>query len=400
MRFIVLSLLFASLSFSQSFEDILARLRSVPAELRQRIIEPYLNTKKTAPIIDTDSTVTFVLYGAAKDVAVNGNLQQWMQEVPLDSLHCGPYTLFFKTFAAPSDARFDYQLVIDGKYRTDPQNPNITPSGFGPHSEVRMPKFVPSPYRAWRSDIPHGTIDSLAPTLTVMPPLSHYMIAPRPLKVYRPAGYDTLTGLPVLYVHDGFESATYMEIPSMLDNMIHERLLPPMLAVFIPPVNRDAEYMGTMMPKYADYLAEELVPLIDHLYRTDRYRASRAMTGISAGGTITIESVLRHPETFANAGIQSGSITRSTYDRTRERCVAGTFPLNTHIYMDCGKYDIPVTGDEFGGKSFLVLHQEYDALLTQYRVPHYFKVANDGHEWASWRERYPDMLMYFFGGRR
>ena len=46
------------------------------------------------------------------------------------------------------------------------------------------------------------------------------------------------------------------------------------------------------------------------------------------------------------------------------------------------------------------LHQEYDALHTQYRIPHYFKVVNDGHEWASWRERFPDMLMYFFGGRR
>ena len=400
MKYFFLTITLLSVSFSQSFQSVIEKLRSVPAEKRQSIIEPYLNTKKVAPIIDNDTTVTFVLYGMAKSVAVNGNLQQWMQEVPLDSLHCGPYTLFYKTFTAPADARLDYQLVIDGKYRTDPQNPHITPSGFGPHSELRMPKFIPSPFRARRDSVPRGTMDSLAPTLTVMPPLSHYMIAPRPLLVYRPAGYDMLTGLPVIYIHDGLEAAAYMEIPAMLDNMIHERLLPPMLAVFIPPVHRETEYMGSMMPKYADYLALEVVPLIDHLYRTDRYRASRAMAGISAGGTITVESVLRHPEVFANAGIQSGSITTATYERTRARCITGTFPQNTRIYMDCGKYDIPFTNAEFGNKSFLTLHQEYDALLTQYRIPHYFKVVNDGHEWASWRERFPDMLMYFFGGRR
>ncbi len=400
MRHVLRIFIFASFLSAQTFESVIQKLEQSPVEQRRKIIEQYLNTKKTSPIIEQDSILHFVLYGAAESVAVIGNIQQWQNAVPLQKISCGEFSFFHSTFIVPSDARLDYQLIINGKFRTDPQNPRITPSGFGLHSEVQMPKFIRTPYIYYRSDIWHGVIDSIAPLVNIPAPLNHYFIARRPIKVYRPAGYDTLAALPSVYVHDGFEAIDYALVPTILDNLIAEGKIPPVIAVFIPPVNRENEYVGNAMDRFAAYLAKELVPLIDAMYRTSRTPSYRAMTGISDGGSITLTTALTYPELFGNAGIQSGSITTVLSERTRVAAAAGKFPAGLRIYMDCGRYDIPMTGSDFDHLDFLTIHRRYDSLLTSFRIPHYYKEVNDGHEWASWRERFPDMMLYFFGGRQ
>ncbi|MFZ4621947.1 MAG: alpha/beta hydrolase-fold protein, partial [Bacteroidota bacterium] len=247
MKYSLILLTFISLLSAQTFESVIQKLEQSPLEQRKKIIEQYLNTKRTAPIVEQDSIIHFVLYGVADSVSVIGNLQQWLTAVPLKKIECGQFSFFYSTFTAPPDARLDYQLIINGKFRTDPQNPRITPSGFGPHSEVQMPKFNPTPYIYYRSDIQHGVIDSLAPLLVIPPPLNHYLIPRRSIKVYRPAGYDTLSNLPTVYVHDGFEYIDFAFAPTILDNLIAEGRIPPVIAVFIPPVDRGQEYMGNAL---------------------------------------------------------------------------------------------------------------------------------------------------------
>lgn len=387
------SLLF-TLSFlsAQTFELVIDRLEQTPVEQRKKIIEQYLNSKRTSPIIEQDSILHFVLYGEADSVSVNGNLQRWNEPAPLKKIPCGPFSFFYSTFFVPSDARLDYQLIVNGKYMTDPQNPRITPSGFGPHSEVRMPKFVPTPYIYHRQDIQHGSVDSLAPVMDIPSPLNRYIPGRRSIKIYRPAGYDTLSSLPVLYVHDGFEAIDFAYVPAILDNLIADGMIEPVIAVFIPPVDREGEYVGSRKDQFVSYLTDEIVPLIDHLYRTAPIPEKRAMTGISAGGQISLYTVLKRPDIFLNVGGQSSSLPSSLGLLAEQQMRLNRLPSHLKLYVDCGRFDI------LGyGRDFLTEHRFFSEHLSSLRIPHYYKEVNDGHEWASWRERMPEMFMYFFG---
>ncbi|NUN68546.1 MAG: hypothetical protein HUU02_02430 [Bacteroidetes bacterium] len=397
--FLLLLMLTAPLLSAEPFLTVVRSLEQLPPEQRQPVIEKYLNTIRIAPIIENDSILHFVLYGAADSVSVIGDLQRWNLADPMTKLPCGLYSLFYRTYIVPPDARLDYLFIINGAERTDPQNPNITPSGFGPHSEVRMPRFVPTPYLHVRPEVPRGTIDSLAPLYTLISPLRRYVIPTRPIKVYRPAGYDTMQALPAVYVHDGLEALDYMRMNTMLDNMIADGKLQPLIAVFIPPVDREREYLTTSLDRFILYTVREVVGMIDAVYRTDRAPHRRAVIGISAGAHAALYMALTRPDVFLNTGAQSSAVTPQLRLATEQAAARAILPPQFKLYLDCGKYDLQGTAPFGGSYDFLQSHREYSDLLSSLRIPHYYKEATDGHQWASWRERVPGMLTYFFGGR-
>lgn len=396
---LLLSVFCTAMLPAESFLSIVRTLEQMPVEQRQPVIEKYLNSVRVAPIIEQDSLLHFVLYGDADSVAVISDLQRWNSSDPLTKLPCGTYSLFYRTFTVPSHARLDYKFIINGIEKLDPQNPNITPSGFGPHSEVRMPKFVPSPYLTFRSEVPRGSIDSLAPLYTLVSPLRRYVIAARPIKVYRPAGYDTLNALPVLYLHDGLEALDFMRINVVMDNLIADGRIPPVLAVCIPPVDREREYISTSLDRFTLFTVNEVVRMIDAVYRTDRTPQHRAVIGISAGAHAALYTALSRPDVFGNTGGQSLTVTPQLRAATRRASEQNTLPPQFKLYLDCGLYDLhirPPFGEEI---DFVGMNRGYSDLLSSLRIPHYYKEVTDGHQWASWRERLPEMLVYFFGGR-
>jgi len=333
-----------------------------------------------------------VYYGKAASVGVIGNLQHWNAPDELPSVNCGDSSFFYRTFVAPPNARLDYKLIVDGIDRLDPRNPLTTPSGFGLHSEVRMPKFKPSPYLVHRDSIPHGILINAGLNDHILPPLRKYSIAGRKINIYLPPGYDSLSHLPSLYVHDGLDALNYALLPTIIDNLIAEKKIPPIIAVFIPPANRGDEYVDNQRDKFVALLCDNLVTAIDKQYKTERSPLKRAMIGISAGGHIALYTVIDRPDVFQNVGGQSSMITPQLRALTKKRAGENTFSLSMKIYLDCGRYDIKQYNFDL-----LQLNRQYSNLLSSMRIPHYYREVNDGHEWAGWRERLPEILIFFFG---
>lgn len=349
------------------------------------------------PVVEKDSLLHFVYYGRAGSVLLNGNLQRWNDPDTLRRIDCGDASFFYRTYVVPSDARLDYQLIVDGTVSLDPLNPNVTPSGYGPHSEIRMPKFVPTPFRRKDESVPAGTITEINFYRYLRPPLSRYTIAGRDVKVYLPHGYESMSDLPVVYVHDGIQAIEFADVPVILDNLIAQKKIVPVVAVFIPPVARQHEYLTGGREMYVDALCNELVPMIDKNFRTAREPEKRAMMGISNGGHFTLYTVLSRPDIFRNAGGQSPTISAELLELTQRQSDRNALPPGLKIYLDCGTYDIRRYNPVWGDIDFLKSCREYSELLASLRVPHFFKEVNDGHEWANWRERMPDMLIFFFG---
>ncbi len=370
------------------FKDFIQQLKQLPITERTSAVEQYLVEKKTTPIIENETFLHFVWFGKASTVLLSGDLQNWSAHDTLEKIPCGENTFFYSSYTVPPDSRLDYQFIVDGTWGTDPKNPRITPSGYGPHSEAAMPRFKSNPNLIYNANVPHGKIDSM------FFKSSNDSIHPREIKLYVPHEYENLSDLPTLYVHDGFEALEYESFNIVLDNLIAAKKISPVIVIFIPPVERGEEYVGSKLRDFTIALCNELVPLIDQTYRTSKNPAQRAMMGISNGGHASFAIVLKRPDVFLNAAGQSSTIAMQLFeifDCTREH-------LSSHppfkIYLDVGHYDIRSPQE---GASFLQSNKNFSRELTKNGIAHLYHEFNDGHEWANWRERTEEILIYFFG---
>ena len=114
--------------------------------------------------------------------------------------------------------------------------------------------------------------------------------AERELSVYLPEEYETSTGhYPVMYLIHMFTGTnrtflgagasgrmTGIHVNEIVDKLIEDGQIQPMI-VILPNMNR----VDRVSPPYNDYLAQEIVPFVDSMYRTVPNREGRAITGHS-----------------------------------------------------------------------------------------------------------------------
>jgi enterochelin esterase-like enzyme len=216
-------------------------------------------------------------------------------------------------------------------------------------------------------------------------------IKPRSVTVYLPPGYGSLSNLPVVYVHDGESAFRYAAFANIIDNLIADNQLPPIIGVFVPPVDRDREYIGLTTPEYIAAFCDELVPLIDSIYRTSPTPEHRGVMGISSGGHIALVMAVVRPDRFRRVAGQSSTISPILRSALAVRRQSSPLPPTMKVWIDCGLYDIK--NDEY---DFPAQNREFSEELARDGVAVYYREVHDGHDWASWRERTPEILRFFF----
>jgi enterochelin esterase-like enzyme len=376
--------------FGTPFESRITELKSLPEKERGPYIGQLIRDYPNSPVIEHDTIVSLFWYGKADQVLIHGDLQSgWSKPDTMERISCGENAFFTITYSIPVDARLDYQFQVDSEYMTDPRNHSITPSGYGPHSEIAMPGFKPDHDRVFREDIPHGTLDSIELTS------KDRSIRPREAMIYLPSGYDTLALLPVLCVMDGLEALEYMSYVNVLDVMIAEEKITPVIAVFIPLAERGDEFSGNKSTAFMEALCDEFIPFIDNIYKTNPRPPKRGIAGISNGGFFALLTMLKRPDVFLCAAGQSPIINHVIYEALQDfkRNIKPSSELK--IYCDVGRFDLP--GSPGSGPAFFQAAIEFHQTLEMEGINHFMQVVNDGHEWANWRERTDNILIYFFG---
>jgi len=366
-----------------------ASLEGMSDEKMEEAASQYIQNHPQTPVIESDSVFSLYWYGKASQVLVNGDLQNgWA--LPDTMLYVGvaEKKFFFISYKVPSDIRIDYTLNIDSLMTLDPGNPVITPGGYGNHSQVAMPDFKPDPLMFYREAAAHGHLDSLDFTS------SDTIIIPRNLKVYIPSGYDILTDLPVIYIMDGLEALDFMFYQNVLDNLIDQAKIVPILAVFIPPGANFLEKIGERRTSFLNAVCDEMVPLIDSVYKTAKHPSGRAIAGISAGGHFALWALFSRNDIFRNAAGQSPTLSDAIFYEMREMVIQEKYDQGMKVYFDCGIFDLP--GGSIDDLSFLEANRKLNKELDQNQVNHLYREFNDGHQWANWRERTDDILIYFF----
>ena len=153
--------------------------------------------------------------------------------------------------------------------------------------------------------------------------------------IYLPPGYgqDPRRRYPVVYLlHGGSDTVDFfveLGIRGAMDDALASGAVGPMLLVLVdggPKFTGD----GTTSRTFEDYLATELIPDVDHRWRTIAERRGRAVGGVSLGGRHALEFAAGHPSLVAAAGGHSTTVPRSP-----EALTAAKIP----VYLDVGESD-------------------------------------------------------------
>jgi len=190
--------------------------------------------------------------------------------------------------------------------------------GVGDGDYVTSPPYAPAPENASRDGVPQGKVVTLhmdmadskfyppTPGRGGTPP------GPREVNVYIPAQYVSGTPAPLLFCHDAMgmhdnQPAPYL--PTILDNMIHEKRLPAMVAVMVMPSNQRSLEYDTVSGKFAAFVEAEVLPRVakecNVTFTTDPN--ARAVLGGSSGAAAALSMAWFRPDLYRRVLSFSGT---------------------------------------------------------------------------------------------
>lgn len=391
----LVSLCLAQENENQHFETFVQKLEETAVEGRPRLVKQYLSRVKSTPIIEKTENVHFIWYGKAEKLEIEGDLQKaWAIPEVLNKIDCGEQDFFYISYTIPSDAIIEYRFIIDGKRFVDLRNPKITQSfDYGNRNIFSMPSFTRSPYVDMRSDIEKGVAN------TLVFKTDDSLFTDRLIWVYTPFNYTKDKEYPVLYVHDGMWAMYLRPFINVLDNLIHDRKIEPVVVVFVAFEDRWNEYV-TQSAEYAELIVNKLIPFIAENFQVSNSSHRRGIMGASAGGHSAIVTALRYPEFFGNVSSQGGGAggypglnklaneALDVYLTKRDK-----YPLR-NIYTEVGTYDLEFPDQKTG---LLDGARQFHKRLQENNISHVYKEVNSGHAGDSWDQRIDDILIQFYG---
>jgi len=361
----------------QCVTEFFQKLNLLPVTERQARVDSFLNTKVNFPLVESDTLVHFIYTGNEKSVALAGDATGWAPKAGF--IRLPGTTLWYYSAFYPADSRLDYKLVINGvNWILDPKNTHTCLSGMGNNSELRMPEYIAPPETQYYKDIPHGsTYDTVFQ--------SQLLENGRLVRIYLPPGYQVSKGpYPVILFHDGLDYYNLAQTNNILDYLIDKQIIEPVIALFVPAVERSSEYAGAKMEKFSGFITTELMPVISSHYPISKDPAKRAMAGASDGGNISLFIGMNHPDLFGKISAQSSdviTVIQSTFTTSPK--------LNLALYIDIGVYDI--------GLLIPMVHGLRD-ILREKGYNYQFREWHEGHSWGNWKAHLKWPLVQFFPG--
>lgn len=252
--------------------------------------------------------------------------------------------------------------------------------------------------------------DSDDPTKLIVS--SHPAAYTRRVAVYVPRQYVPGTAAPFIVGADGPDRALF----TALDNLIHQRRVPVMIAVSIGNGSGDAqgsqrglEY-DTMSGLYAEFVEKEVLPLVEKQYNVKLTKDpdGRATMGGSSGGSAAMIMAWYRPDLYRRVLTYSGTFVNQQWPYNpetphgawdfHERLIPNSPPKPLRIWMEISDRDNLITRDNYHD---WVLANENMAKVLAAKGYHYQFVfaRNAGHtDRAVKAQTLPEALEYIWQG--
>jgi enterochelin esterase family protein len=271
---------------------------------------------------------------------------------------------------------------VDGRRILDPLNPRTVTFGrkHRQNSEAVMPGYLPPPEIEHDASVAQGATEEL-------PVPSKQDGWSRTVTVYLPHGYAAgARRYPVLYLNDGFGAMNYGKVIPIMDNLIAQKAIPPLIVVLVPSAkNRMIEYK--MNPVFEDFFVDELIPAVEARFRTLPGAEHRAIGGISAGATAALSLTLHHADVFGKCIAQSTATELVPLLRLARKGPAR--PIT--VYLDVGSFEA-----DFYGRDLVDVSRRLRDTLRSHGCRVRYQEVNEGHGWFNWRARTRDAVRFLF----
>jgi enterochelin esterase-like enzyme len=371
-------------------------------ERRQAAVDQFLKELGSGdyPIFENDSTVVLLYQSKADSVFLLGDMSLWVDYLPYQ--HLAGTDLFFLRSEFEPQARLQYWIMLEkeGFPALDPLNPYKVSNGFGEMSELAMPAYQRHPYFNEYLSGKKGD-DSLVTAIEIGPGALPY---PHQLHIYLPPAYEKNNQVyPVVYFQDGIDYIEFAMVPQVLNKLISERKIEPLIAVFVTPPNRFKEGTPNRMTEYGlnenyvRFFTDQLTPFIDSKYRTRKEANTRLVVGDSFGGLISAYIPFARPDVFKLGYSQSGYHSFQN-DQIIKR-YRQSERKSIRLYVDVGTYERAVGASFLPSQEndFLLANRRFKTVLQEKEYDFVYREYFEGHTWGNWRRHLIDGLIHFFG---
>jgi enterochelin esterase-like enzyme len=281
----------------RTLKALLEQVASLEPAERGPAIDRFITARGGTPVVENQSRAVFLVQDRdGVTPRVVGDFNDWAAGANGQDPTVGVPTRIegtdwsYLSASVYTNARAEYVLLFPAEAIADPRNPRTVSAFAGPRSELRMPQWVEQPEIDQADEVPAGTVAGEAIA-------SKALGASRRVWFYTPPGYDTSQDwYPVLYVLDGGNYVERMRTPTILDRLIARKAIPPIVAVFVEPGERQEEYSRNA--RWRAFMATELVPLVDKRFRTFAAPEKRVLLGSSLSAYGAVDLAVEYPGVF------------------------------------------------------------------------------------------------------
>ena len=336
------------------------------------------------PIVEPGQA-TFMFRGAADAVSLRPMIAGFPGTHHFAALN--GHDLWWLALSLPDGARLEYKLEVQREHHAewvnDPLNPITTTNPFGTNSVCRGFGYRVPDFAEIHEGTPNGSFEDQW--------IGSSLGGDRKVTVYLPAGFDRDRRYPLVFVHDGGDYLTYGSMALVLDNLIHWKVIPPIIAAFSWPGDRLHEYAANSA--HADFVVNEALPRIEQIYPISDFRV---VMGASLGAVAALHTAWQHNNAFSGLLLQSGTFAQ-TPGWGPAQPILGPIADLLHrlepsnlphqVYLSCGTYERMI-----GENRYMAQRLQKAGVKVKYSE------SRDGHTWEAWRDRLSEGLSWLLPG--
>jgi enterochelin esterase-like enzyme len=209
---------------------------------------------------------------------------------------------------------------------------------------------------------------------------------------YTPPGYDPGETYPLVVCFDGsaYVDDGYVPLPTVLDNLIGEGAIPPVVAVLPDSLDNETRLRELVLHEpFVEFVTAKLLPWAHERLSFADDPSRTLVAGSSAGGLAAAHCGLLRPDVFGLVLSQSGAFARGLPDR-----FAAVDRLPLRFWLDVGTYETLIF-DRGPSLYHANLHMRDVLVAKGYDVT--FRAFPGGHDYFWWRETIADGLVALLG---
>lgn len=377
-------------NFSDELNELQIKIKNegLPLIEKDPLYDDYLHMTLIYQDSTVDKEISFEVFGVYDEYRLGDMKMHRLENTDL----------YYRCYMIPDDICFSYRFKItdtltnESMYDIDTYNENKIPVGIKKsftYSVLDLRQDEPD----W-NEKRHENIGSRIDTVVFD---SKIMNNTRNIFIYLPPDYNQQkkSKYPVIYLFDSFIYLNRVEVPNVLDNLIKENKIEPMIAVMIDnPTNTSRLTELPYNFEFKQFVVEELVPFIREKYNVSLDPDENIIGGISYGGLASTFIAFYHADIFGKILSQSGSFWRDLewYDshgvEVRGDWLINKFLIeenrNLKIFLDWGLQE----------NWCLSSGRRMARILDKKGYEYKFVEFNGWHDWSNSRKTFPVGLLY------